>query len=126
MPLILSKAMEFAPSPLLVSSRHTVSVSVVTSFVRALSLVSLQLDYMTNAGCFFSEFFTTIILVFVILAILDKKSSPPPAGLAPLAVFLLVLGIGTSLGMQTSTFRDDDARTSEVRRNTYRMIRLRP
>ncbi|KIM43009.1 hypothetical protein M413DRAFT_443824 [Hebeloma cylindrosporum] len=60
------------------------------------------LDYMTNPSCFFSEFFTTIILVFAILAILDKKSSPPPAGLAPLAVFLLVLGIGTSLGMETS------------------------
>jgi aquaglyceroporin related protein len=65
---------------------------------------------MTNASCFFSEFFTTIILVFLILAILDKKSSPPPAGLVPLAVFLLVLGIGTSLGMETSTSRDDDAR----------------
>jgi len=58
---------------------------------------------MTNPSCFFSEFFTTIILVFGILAILDKKSSPPPNGLAPLAVFILVLGIGTSLGMPSST-----------------------
>jgi len=69
---------------------------------------------MTDPSCFFSEFFTTIILVFGILAILDKKSSPPPNGLAPLAVFILVLGIGTSLGMETSTSRDDDGRTSKL------------
>ncbi|KAF8978219.1 aquaporin-like protein, partial [Cyathus striatus] len=36
-----------------------------------------------------------------VLAIGDRKNCPPPPGLAPLVLFLLILGIGASLGMQT-------------------------
>ncbi|KAG2003554.1 hypothetical protein CC2G_004147 [Coprinopsis cinerea AmutBmut pab1-1] len=59
-------------------------------------------EYMSGVGCFFSEFLGTVVLMVVILAMNDKKNCPPPAGLAPLLLFFLVLGIGTSLGMQTA------------------------
>lgn len=70
---------------------------------RRLGLISMfKLDYMTPVSCFFSEFLTTAVLVIVLLAISDKKNCPPPAGLAPLALFILILGIGACLGMETS------------------------
>lgn len=58
-------------------------------------------DYMTNVSCFFSEFLATVVLIIVIHAMNDKKNAPPPAGLAPLVLFFLILGIGASLGMET-------------------------
>jgi aquaglyceroporin related protein len=56
---------------------------------------------MTNVSCFFSEFLATAVLIIVIHAMNDKRNTPPPAGLAPLVLFFLILGIGTSLGMET-------------------------
>jgi aquaglyceroporin related protein, other eukaryote len=58
---------------------------------------------MTNVSAFFDEFLGATVLMIVVLAMNDKKNGPPPAGLAPLVLFLLVLGIGNSLGMQTGT-----------------------
>jgi len=73
--------------------------------VRTLATASLfstyALDYMTAVSCFFDEFIGTAVLMVVVLAINDKKNCPPPAGLAPLVLFVLILGIGASLGMQT-------------------------
>jgi len=73
--------------------------------VRTLATAGLfstyALDYVTNVSAFFDEFLGTTVLIIVILAINDKKNGPPPAGLAPLALFFLVLGIGNALGMQT-------------------------
>ena len=46
--------------------------------------------------------------MIVVLAINDKKNGPPPAGLAPLVLFFLVLGIGSSLGMQTGNVVYDE------------------
>ncbi|RXW22806.1 hypothetical protein EST38_g3058 [Candolleomyces aberdarensis] len=59
-------------------------------------------DYLTNVSCFFSEFLGTAVLMLVVLALSDKKNCPPPAGLTPLVLCFLVLGIGASLGMQTA------------------------
>ncbi|KAF7292860.1 putative aquaporin 4 [Mycena indigotica] len=59
------------------------------------------LDYMTQAACFFSEFLATAILMILILAATDKHNAPPPSGLLPLVLFILVVGIGSSLGMET-------------------------
>ena len=56
---------------------------------------------MTNVSCFFSEFLATAVLIIVIHAMNDKRNTPPPAGLAPLVLFFLILGIGASLGMET-------------------------
>jgi len=74
--------------------------------IRTLSTASLfatyALPYMTSVSCFFSEFIGTAILLMVIMAVTDKKNGPPPAGLVPLALFMTFLGIGASLGMETS------------------------
>jgi aquaglyceroporin related protein, other eukaryote len=56
---------------------------------------------MTNVSAFFDEFLGTVVLAIVVLAVTDKKNGPPPAGLVPLVLFFLVLGIGNALGMQT-------------------------
>jgi len=73
--------------------------------IRTLSTASLfstyALGYMTNVSAFFSEFLGAAVLIIVVLAMNDKKNIPPPAGLAPLVLFMLVLGIGASLGMET-------------------------
>ncbi|KAK7039210.1 hypothetical protein VNI00_010115 [Paramarasmius palmivorus] len=59
-------------------------------------------DYLTDVSCFFSEFLATAILILVILAVTDKHNSPPPCGLLPLVLFVLILGIAASLGINTS------------------------
>jgi len=59
------------------------------------------LDYMTNVSSFFSEFLATAVLLIVVLATTDRGNSPPPNGLLPLTLFLLILGIGAALGMET-------------------------
>ncbi|EGN98476.1 hypothetical protein SERLA73DRAFT_183511 [Serpula lacrymans var. lacrymans S7.3] len=60
------------------------------------------LDYMTPVSCFFSEFLASAALMMVILAITDKRNNPPAPGLVPVALFITILGIGASLGMETS------------------------
>ena len=37
----------------------------------------------------------------MILAATDKRNLPPPTGLLPLVLFLVILGIGVALGMET-------------------------
>ena len=56
---------------------------------------------MTNVSCFFSEFLATSVLLILVLSIGDKQNHPVPHGLAPVALFLLILGIGCALGMET-------------------------
>jgi aquaglyceroporin related protein len=60
--------------------------------------------YLTDVSAFFSEVLGTAVLVLVIVAMTDKKSTAPPSGLFPLIIFLVILGISSSLGMQTGTF----------------------
>jgi len=73
--------------------------------IRTLSTASLfstyALGYMTNVSCFFSEFLASAVLLIMVLATTDKHNSPAPPGLFPLVLFLLILGIGASLGMET-------------------------
>ena len=58
---------------------------------------------MTNVSAFFDEFLGTAVLLIMVLAMSDKQNTPPPAGLAPLFLFILILGIGASIGMETGT-----------------------
>jgi len=58
-------------------------------------------DYMTSVSCFFDEFVGTAVLLIVVCAINDSRNGAPPPGLAPLILFILVLGIGSALGFQT-------------------------
>ncbi|KIK61295.1 hypothetical protein GYMLUDRAFT_579220 [Collybiopsis luxurians FD-317 M1] len=72
--------------------------------IRTLKTASLfstyALDYMTNVSCFFSEFMLTAVLVIVVFAAIDKPNAPPP-GMLPLVIFIVVLGLGACLGMET-------------------------
>ncbi|KAJ7367184.1 major intrinsic protein superfamily membrane channel protein [Mycena albidolilacea] len=85
---------------------HAITIFEGGTHVRTLATASLfstyALDYMTAVSCFFSEFLATAVLLVVVLAINDKKNCPPPAGLAPLVLFVLILGIGACLGMETA------------------------
>ncbi|KAJ7201681.1 putative aquaporin 4 [Mycena pura] len=58
-------------------------------------------DYLTDVSAFFSEVLGTAVLVLVIVATTDKKSSAPAPGYFPLVIFIVLLGISSSLGMQT-------------------------
>ncbi|KAF8236126.1 aquaporin [Tricholoma matsutake] len=73
--------------------------------VRTLRTASLfstyALGYMTNVSCFFSEFLGTAMLMMVILAGTDKRNNAPPAAFLPLVLFIVILGIGAALGMET-------------------------
>jgi aquaglyceroporin related protein len=42
--------------------------------------------------------------MLLVLAFGDKNNSPVPAGLAPLALYLLVLGLGNSWGIETGAY----------------------
>ncbi|KAJ6462023.1 aquaporin [Mycena vitilis] len=85
---------------------HAINIFEGGPHIRTLATASLfstyALDYMTTVSCFFSEFLATAVLLVVVLAINDKKNCPPPAGLAPLVLFILILGIGACLGMETA------------------------
>lgn len=65
-------------------------------------LATYAASFLTPVSCFFSEFLGSAILIIGVLCITDKKNGPPPQGLVPLALFIVVLGIGASLGMNTS------------------------
>jgi len=56
---------------------------------------------MTNVSSFFSEFLATSVLLILVLSLGDKQNHPVPHGLLPVAIFLLILGIGCALGMET-------------------------
>ena len=58
---------------------------------------------MTNVSAFFSEFLGTAILLITLLAFTDRQNHPLPNGLLPVALFILFLGLGGSLGMETGT-----------------------
>lgn len=61
---------------------------------------------MTSAAAFFMEFLGTAILCFVIMILTDERNGVAPSpGLYPLAMFVLFLGMGTSLGMTGASIR---------------------
>ncbi|KAH9067500.1 aquaporin [Lactarius vividus] len=62
---------------------------------------SYAAPYMPAANCFFDEFFATFLLLIAVWAVTDPRNSPPPSGMVPLVIFFVVLGIGTTFGMQT-------------------------
>ncbi|GJJ14257.1 hypothetical protein Clacol_008521 [Clathrus columnatus] len=59
------------------------------------------LDYLPDSAAFFDEFLGAAILLIGILAVTDSKNLAPTPGLLPVALFLLVTGIGMAFGMQT-------------------------
>jgi len=59
-------------------------------------------DYLPSAACFFSEFLGAALLIMTIFAALDKNNGAPPPGLVPLILFILFIGLGACLGMNTA------------------------
>jgi hypothetical protein len=51
------------------------------------------------------QFIGTFILIFVVFAVSDRRNSGLHPSLAPLPVFIVILGIGAGFGMQTGTSR---------------------
>jgi len=43
----------------------------------------------------------SVVLIIVVLAVIDKRNAAPPTYLLPVALFILILGIGACLGMET-------------------------
>ncbi|KAI9573563.1 aquaporin [Boletus coccyginus] len=60
------------------------------------------LSILTPVSCFSDEFMGSAVLIISILAVTDKRNAAPPAGLLPVALFIIVLGIGAAMGMNTS------------------------
>jgi len=55
----------------------------------------------TFPGGFIDQVVGTAILIMVILGITDSRNAPAPAGLAPVVVGLLVVGIGMAFGVNS-------------------------
>lgn len=60
------------------------------------------LPYTTNYLCFYNEVLMTAILMIFIVAVGDEGNTSPPKNMAPFVVFWVVLGLASTLGMQTS------------------------
>nr|VWP00084.1 Uncharacterized protein [Ganoderma boninense] len=59
------------------------------------------LPYMTSASAWFEEFLGTALLLIAICAMSNTKDAPTPPWLASLVLFITMLGISSSFGMQT-------------------------
>ncbi|KAJ3008065.1 glycerol channel, partial [Thoreauomyces humboldtii] len=59
-------------------------------------------SYMTTLGSFFDEFLGTAILLIGLFAIGCPKNLDAPKAYAPIAIFLLIAGIGMSIGSNTA------------------------
>ncbi|KAI5922507.1 MIP family channel protein [Camillea tinctor] len=62
------------------------------------TLPAAQLTYLS---AFYSEFLASAVLVALIFALADKGNMSPPPRTQPFALFLVILGIGSSLGVNT-------------------------
>lgn len=65
---------------------------------------SMPLEYMSPLPLFTSELVGTAILALMILATTDKQNAAPDLSLLPVAVFIIVLGLGVAWGMETFSF----------------------
>ncbi|KAJ3761445.1 putative aquaporin 5 [Lentinula raphanica] len=61
---------------------------------------TFPLAYMTNGAAFFSEFLGTALLVIVVFMATDPGNAIPSAAV-PFLLFIVLLGIGLCLGMET-------------------------
>ncbi|KAI3477285.1 hypothetical protein L1887_61060 [Cichorium endivia] len=62
---------------------------------------TLPAPELSYASAFFSEFLATAVLLFVVFALADTANLKPPKGTQPFAMFIVLLGIGASLGYNT-------------------------
>ncbi|GAC96472.1 hypothetical protein PHSY_004052 [Pseudozyma hubeiensis SY62] len=62
---------------------------------------TLPAEELSYSSAFYSEFLATAILLFVVFALADTANLKPPKGTQPFAMFIVLLGIGASLGYNT-------------------------
>ncbi|KAI1080877.1 MIP family channel protein [Whalleya microplaca] len=56
---------------------------------------------LTYLSAFYSEFLASAVLIALIFALADKGNMSPPPRTQPFALFLVILGIGSALGVNT-------------------------
>ncbi|KAI1340825.1 MIP family channel protein [Xylariaceae sp. FL0016] len=56
---------------------------------------------LSNVSAFYSEFLGSAVLVALVFALADKGNMSPPARTQPFAMFLVIVGIGSALGVNT-------------------------
>lgn len=57
---------------------------------------------MSNIGAFCSELLATAVLLLLILSLGDANNNPAPAGMNGVILYLIIMGIGASLGTETA------------------------
>lgn len=57
--------------------------------------------WLPASSAFLSEVVATAVLVAVVLALSDKNNLPPPKGTMAFAMFIVLIGIGASMGVNT-------------------------
>ncbi|KAI9631492.1 hypothetical protein KEM48_014316 [Puccinia striiformis f. sp. tritici PST-130] len=60
------------------------------------------LPYASNYLCFYNEVLMTAILMIFVVAVGDQGNTSPPKNMGPFVIFWVVLGLASTLGMQTS------------------------
>ncbi|KNZ54174.1 hypothetical protein VP01_3019g2 [Puccinia sorghi] len=60
------------------------------------------LPYTSNYLCFYNEILMTAILMIFVVAVGDEGNTSPPKNMGPFVIFWVVLGLASTLGMQTS------------------------
>ncbi|PLW34525.1 hypothetical protein PCANC_19233 [Puccinia coronata f. sp. avenae] len=60
------------------------------------------LPYTSNYLCFYNEVLMTAILMIFVVAVGDEGNTSPPKNMGPFVIFWVVLGLASTLGMQTS------------------------
>ncbi|KAK7451225.1 Aquaporine-6 [Stygiomarasmius scandens] len=84
---------------------HAIDIVEGGRHVRTLKTAGLfstyALDYMTNVSCFFIELTASAILIIGVLTVTDRGNAGPSKSQLPIALWILLVGIGASLGMET-------------------------
>ncbi|PWZ00767.1 aquaporin [Testicularia cyperi] len=62
---------------------------------------TLPASELSYGSAFYSEFLASAVLLFVVFALADPNNLKPPKGTQPFAMFVLLIGIGASLGYNT-------------------------
>ncbi|KAI0479417.1 MIP family channel protein [Xylariaceae sp. FL0804] len=108
---VLAQVLGAAFAALVVYANYTQSISlfeggrgvrtVVGPHATAGLFFTLPAGQLTFLGAFYSEFLASAALVALVFALADKNNMSPPGRTQPFALFLVVLGIGSALGVNT-------------------------
>ncbi|KAG2069476.1 major intrinsic protein superfamily membrane channel protein [Suillus decipiens] len=85
---------------------HAISIVEGGSDIRTIAVTgrlfgTYAADYLPPVSAFFAEFIGSAMLITGIFMATDKKNGPAPPGVVPVAIFFIILGISSALGMDT-------------------------